>query len=423
MAAWRVQLATGGRVPRDLIACPAMDRTMKKWMFFVIAALITPPAHASDHIDGPVTTSHRVADLTDLYAFPTADRPGFLTIILNAYPLVPKEGHFTDKVNYTIMIRRASLQEGDGGPRFESCDEVTLNCTFRTPEVTAEHVVRCRTSNGWIAQSRYQKAPSRERGGDFRLYAGMRADPFFFNADFATDAIKGKLDPPDDDNVMTGVNVLSIVIEINLGRLYRNTASLVAVAAETTTRDFPGAALRRLDRVGRPEITNVSLAAHQEPDLRDRYNLDRPFQVPPEAQRLYQNRIARNIASYDRLDGRKDWQDRDRDAVAALMADDFLIVDMSKPCQGSSFLEIEKAALRHRGHATCGGRKPNDDIMDTLFTLYVAGMDGKPVRDGVNGPATPVSAAFPYLAAPDLGFWSSVRAFVARKILGIPDLR
>jgi hypothetical protein len=396
---------------------------MKRSMLLFVGVLITLQAHASDHIDGPVTTSHRVADLTDLYAFPTANRPGFLTIVLNAYPLVPREGHFTDKVNYTIIIRRASLKEADGGARFETGDEVTLSCTFKTPEVTAEHVVMCRSSNGLSAQTRYQVVTSKERGGDFRLYAGMRADPFFFNADFATDAIAGKLDPPDDSNVMSGVNVLAIVVEINLSRLYRNAPSLVAVAAETTTRDSPGAALRRLDRVGRPELTNVGMAAHDELDFRDRYNRDRPFQVPPETQRLYQSRVARNIALYDMLDGREDWQDRDRDAAAAMMADDFLIIDMSKPCQSSSFLEIEQAALRHRAHATCGGRKLNDDIMDTLFTLYVAGMNGKPVRDGVDRPATPVSAAFPYLAAPDLGFWSSVRAFVARKILGIPDLR
>jgi hypothetical protein len=397
---------------------------MRILRFLFFGVLVTLPVLASDHIDGPVTTSHRVADLTDLYAFPTPRTPGFLTIILNAYPLVSSTGHFTDKVNYTVIVRRAAIRESGGRSFFETSDEVTINCTFKTPEVTAEHVVMCRTSNGLSAKSMYEVVQDKDKGGDFRLYAGMRADPFFFNADFATDAIAGKLDPPNDSNVMSGANILTIVMDIEMSRLFKtNPPSMIAVAAETTTRDSPRAALRRLDRVGRPEITNVSMAPRNEPDLRDRYNQDKPFQVPAVNQRLYTEKLARNIAFYDTLDGRKDWQDRDRYDLASLLAADFLVVDISKPCPTQSFFEIEKAILRHTAYGTCGGRKPNDDIMDTLFTMYVAGMNGKPVKDGVDHPAAAVSSKFPYLAAPELSFWNLVKVWLARKILGIPDLK
>ncbi len=396
---------------------------MRGCISVVVGILIALPLAASDHIDGPVTTSHRVADLTDLYAFPTPDRPGFLTIILDAYPLVPRDGHFTDKVNYTILVRRAAIQESEGGAFFETGDEVAIDCTFETPDVTAEHVVMCRSSNGLRAQSRHETVGDEEHGGGFRLYAGMRADPFFFNADFFSHAIEGKLDPPDDNNVMRGANILTLVLEVDMRRLYEDPPAMIAVAAETTTRESPGAALRRLDRVGRPEVTNVGMAPRDEPDLRDRYNLERPFQVPADKQRLYQKKLARNVAFFDRLDGQKDWQDRDRDALATLTAADFLIVDLDKPCPAHSFLEIERSILRRTAHQTCGGRKPNDDVMDTLYTLYVAGLNGKRVRDGVDHPATAVSASFPYLAAPDLGFWSSARVFLARKFLGIADRR
>ena len=223
---------------------------------------------------------------------------------------------------------------------------------------------------------------------------------------------------------MKGANILAIVIEIDMSRLYgRSPPSMLAVAAEATTRDSPGASLRRLDRVGRPEITNVSMSRRNEPDLRDQYNRDRPFQVPAANQRLYEERIARNVAFFDALDGRRDWQDRNRDELAALLADDFLVVDFDKPCRPQSFFEIEKAILRKSAHQTCGGRKPEDDIIDTLFTMYVAGMNGRTVRDGVDHPSAAVSAKFPYLAAPDLGFWSTVKTWLGKKYLGIRDLR
>src|SRR5262245_13054084 len=47
----------------------------------VAGTLHVAPVSASDHLDGPVTTARRAADLTDLFAYPTPGQPGFLTII------------------------------------------------------------------------------------------------------------------------------------------------------------------------------------------------------------------------------------------------------------------------------------------------------------------------------------------------------
>ena len=51
------------------------------------------------------------------------------------------------------------------------------------------------------------------------------------------------------------------------------------------------------------------------------------------------------------------------------MLADYLVVDVSKPYRETgSFLEIERAARDGRPHETSGGRAPNDDVMDTMFT-------------------------------------------------------
>src|SRR5881397_1943328 len=46
----------------------------------LLSGLALTPIFASDHIDGPITTKHKVGDLTDLFAFPTPNASGSLTL-------------------------------------------------------------------------------------------------------------------------------------------------------------------------------------------------------------------------------------------------------------------------------------------------------------------------------------------------------
>ncbi|MGZ3710291.1 MAG: hypothetical protein ACXVBE_00980, partial [Bdellovibrionota bacterium] len=120
------------------------------------------------------------------------------------------------------------------------------------------------------------------------------------------------------------------------------------------------------------------------------------------SQKKYEDRLAKNIAFYDAVDGKKDFSDSERKQLAAILVNDFQVVDMTKPCKDGDFLEIEKAMVAQKPHATCGGRRPNDDIMDTLFTLYVNNGKGPKISDGVDHPFLEPSTKFPYLAEPDL---------------------
>jgi hypothetical protein len=380
--------------------------------------LFIAPAFASDHIDGPVTMQHRVGDLTDLYAFPTPQKPGFMSVILDTYPIVAASGHFSEKVVYNIILRTASLKTDTIG--FNTANEVTITCSFKTPDNLQNHIILCKSTNGLSATNTWGVIAPQKPEEAFRVFFGMRADPFFFNAQWATDASKGILSAPKNSDTMANINVLTMVLDIDMSKMLKQPDSLYAIAAEALTRDTPTSPWRRLDRVGRPEITNVTMVAHPgDNDVRDLFNVDRPFGVNPVNFVTYKNRIQKNILFYDNLDKKKDWVDADK--VATLLADDFLVVDIAKPCNTPTFLEIEKSMLKNRPYTTCGGRKPNDDIMDTVFTLYIAGIDGARVRDGVDQPTTPVSAVFPYLAEPDLSLWGRTKAAIARQLLGVPN--
>ncbi len=395
-----------------------------KFTSALVFACILPlsATFASDHIDGPVTTKHRIADLSDLYSFPTPSKPGWVTIILNAYPIVPSGGHFSDKVSHNIYVRKAAINASAAPKKFDTTDEVVFLCTFATPHDTVNHSVTCKASNGLTATNKYGSTANPATNA-FNLYAGMRLDPFFFNFAWANSASSdGVLKAPKNDNVMERMNILTIVLEIDTAKLFSAPSAMLALAAETTTQDSPTAALRRLDRLGRPEITNVSLVAHKgDPDLRDQYNLDRPFQVSDARRDQYKTQLSKNIAFYDAIDKKSDWTAEARAHLTSLFMEDYLIVDISKPCTGSTYLEIEKALLAGRAHTTCGGRQLTDDIMDTMFTLYIAGPAGARIRDGVDQPSIAPSKAFPYLIAPDLSALSKTKAFFAKQLLRITN--
>ena len=65
-------------------------------------------------------------------------------------------------------------------------------------------------------------------------------------------------------------------------------------------------------------------------------------------------------------------------------------MDISKPYAEDSYFEIERATLKGRAHATCGGRSLNDDVMDTLFTLLINAENGPRISDGTLKKGDPV---------------------------------
>src|SRR6266516_5197242 len=65
----------------------------------------------SDHISGPRALAEPIADITDLYAFPSPERPGHLVLVLNTLPFAPPSSLFSDGLVYRLLLRPLTRSE------------------------------------------------------------------------------------------------------------------------------------------------------------------------------------------------------------------------------------------------------------------------------------------------------------------------
>ncbi len=365
----------------------------------------------SDHISGPRALADPIADITDVYAFPSPEHVGRLVLVVNTLPMAKPSDLFSEGLLYRFRLRPLSRPTagGHGSPFVPGDDEYVLDCVFSTPEPTDGAPVQegtCTSSTGQSVSFRVND----EQGGTaagLRVFAGVRWDPFIMDARAALATLAThQLAFTDSGTIfLDGKNVLSVVIELE-SRLLGD-VGLVGVVAETLTR---GKVNVRIERVGRPEVKNMMLASkefdqvNRDLEIRDLYNMEDAFHLGDSYGGAYRARLNANLAFWDGLDGKVDWppDDDGNHPLTELVLADFLVVDVAKPyVEQGSYLEIELAALRGEPHRTCGGRALNDDVMDTVFTQLVNGGHGPRIRDGVDSASRPAGATFPYLATPN----------------------
>jgi hypothetical protein len=368
----------------------------------------------ADHFSGPRALTDPACDITDVYAFPSPERPGHLVLVLDVFPATTATALFSDALSYRFRLRPVTATTAGGRPAFVAgADEYTFEISFAVPSPddgpdSTVQAGTCTIPSGVEMPFRTGEEKSTEMHG-LRIFAGPRLDPFFIDlaAEQATHKLERLAFRPEGINAVDGADVLSIILELDTATvLGPDTGPLLGVVGETLTS---GGHPVRLERMGRPEIKNFILGdkkfdpVNRDVELRDLYNGEDAFDLSPAYVGAYRARLNANLPFFDRLDGRIDWAPDDRGVhpLTEVLLADFLVVDTSKPFSDGSFLEIERAVLAGRPHTTCGGRPPDDDIVDILYTLLVGGLDGPRISDGVDGPTQPATRSFPYLVSPN----------------------
>ena len=138
----------------------------------------------SDHLSGPRATAHPIMDITDLYAFPSPERPGRLVLVLNTLPHADTDARFSDGLIYRFRLRAVTpAVESPAAVFAVGTEELTIECTFSPPTggEGADRLAqagRCVTSTG--AEVVFTVDDERgSEGNGLRVFAGPRADPFF----------------------------------------------------------------------------------------------------------------------------------------------------------------------------------------------------------------------------------------------------
>ena len=89
----------------------------------------------SDHFSGPRSMAHPHGDITDVYAFPSPERPGHLVIAMNVHPKAPADAAFSDAMDFQLRVRpiRIAAQAPQSGCFVIGDDEFTFRFHFASP--------------------------------------------------------------------------------------------------------------------------------------------------------------------------------------------------------------------------------------------------------------------------------------------------
>ena len=88
----------------------------------------------SDHISGPRALADPIADITDVYAFPSPERAGQLVLVENTLPFAQPSALFSDGLVYRFRLRPLTAGAGNGSAPFAvGEDELVFDCVFSDP--------------------------------------------------------------------------------------------------------------------------------------------------------------------------------------------------------------------------------------------------------------------------------------------------
>jgi len=133
-------------------------------------------AMAADHIDAPATIADPTADITDLYSW--TDQ-GNVVFALNVTPLAMPGAKFSDKVQYVIHTESA-MKFGMAGEKSD------IIITFDANQKASVWV----GDKGYVTGDASMVTGLASADGKFKVFAGMRDDPFFFNLEGFKSAVQ-----------------------------------------------------------------------------------------------------------------------------------------------------------------------------------------------------------------------------------------
>jgi hypothetical protein len=235
----------------------------------ILSLGLVPTINAADHLDGPGVANNGAADITDLYAFSTAN--GSKTVfVLGVNPgagaLAQSGTTFGAGIKYNINIDT----NGDYKP------DVTYTYRFGYPSHGSQSLKLYRNgnmvSNGWTGQD---NAVS----GGGKTTAGLYDDPFFFDLAAFQGAVLGSGNgrtfcDGDTTDFFQGLNISAIVLKVPNKKIGGRNHDIGIWA---TTEVLRKGVWTQADQMGRPAINTVFNNVDPHKTDREAFNKTQPI--------------------------------------------------------------------------------------------------------------------------------------------------
>src|SRR5262249_16671966 len=243
---------------------------------------------------GPRALADPAADMSDVFAFPSPEGSKDLVMAMNVFSKAGPTALFSDAVIYRFRVRPVTVAATGLGAAFAvGSDEVSFDCLFDVPTDSKERAVqqgRCIVSAGQVISFQVNDEEGGE-GAGVRVFAGQRSDPFFLDVRMIEQTVASRklAFKKVGSDTLYGTNVLSIVLKVGWPKVLRG-GPLFAVVCETLAA---GKRPVRIERLGRPEIKNVTLSwkqfdqTNRNLEIRDLYNSEDAFHVSPDYLEAY----------------------------------------------------------------------------------------------------------------------------------------
>src|SRR6516165_2494138 len=140
----------------------------------------------SDHGAGPRSIANPELDITDVFAFPSPERPGNLVLVMNTFPFKEIEATrllFSDALDYRIRVRPVCVSSTGPGAAFTVGEEErAFSVTFEVPQESGGSPVQSGTCHGPAGKLSVRVGnEAGAQAGGLRIFAGCRLDPFFID--------------------------------------------------------------------------------------------------------------------------------------------------------------------------------------------------------------------------------------------------
>ncbi|HEU0337653.1 MAG TPA: DUF4331 domain-containing protein [Gaiellaceae bacterium] len=397
---------------------------------------------ASSHREAPLIAEDPSADLTDVYAFRSPDRPDTVTLIANVIPgedpaagpnwytfsptarynlKIDTDGDVKPNVIYRFQFRTKTGQLflGDTAQPFTVTRIAGGRSSVVAQGTTAPNNIGPRSTPDY--RSLVTKSIASFDGGRSKAFAGQRDDGFFGDIGAIFDLVairKGTGNMGGGKDFFAGYGVHSYAVQVPIAELKAKNGTVGVWASvdrrKITTRGQvtrDRGAWTQVNRLGNPLVNEVIIPTQ----LKDVWNAQQPWNESRFRQYYTEPLLAKVINQLYKLGAPETGRD---DLVAVLLTGvpklnftgpklaDVLRLNLSIPVAKSP------NRLGVLGGDTQGwpnGRRLSDDVVDIAEQAVGGFLEGTklPLGDGVDGDDVETLDVFPYQADPKSGFVNS----------------